>query len=433
MEIYNIITLIIVLAAIFGYINFRFIKLPGTIGIMLISLIASLVVIGLSLINADFFTATTAVISTIDFHTALMKIMLSFLLFASAFHIDAKKLKSERTSVITFATIGVIISTFVVGTLMYGVIYLFGLSVNYLYCLLFGALISPTDPIAVIGILKKAKIPASLEMKISGESLFNDGVGVVIFATLIEIAQVGLSNTSGWQIAWLFIKEAGGGLIFGYALGHLGYLALKSIDNYIVETMVTLAIVMGGYFLADKLHISGPLAMVMAGIITGNKSMEHVVSDITRDYIGKFWEMIDEVMNAILFLLIGFEMLIVPFNMTLLWLGGIAIIIVLLARFLAVVIPIMFLKYKTKPFEKNAIPILTWGGLRGGISVALALSVPKYMYGDLFVSITYIVVLFSILVQGLTIGKFAKRLADNDAERTTNVIKSVHLPGEVSS
>ncbi|MEO8567527.1 MAG: sodium:proton antiporter [Ginsengibacter sp.] len=433
MGIYNIITLIIVLAAIFGYINFRFIKLPGTIGIMLISIIASLMVIAIGIMNAEFFAETTKIISSIDFNTALMKVMLSFLLFAGGIHIDAKKLKSESASIITFATIGVIISTFVVGTLIYGAIHLFGLSVDYIYCLLFGALISPTDPIAAVGILKKAKIPDSLSIKISGESLFNDGVGVVIFATLIEIAQVGLSNTSGWQIVWLFIKEAGGGLIFGYALGHLGYLALKSIDNYIVETMVTLAIVMGGYFLADKLHISGPLAMVMAGIITGNKSMEHGVSDVTRDYIGKFWEMIDEVMNAILFLLIGFEMLIVPFNMTLLWLGFIAIIIVLLARFLAVVIPITFLKYKRKPFEKNAIPILTWGGLRGGISVALALSVPKYMYGDLFVSITYIVVLFSILVQGLTIGKFAKRLADNDAERTTNVIKSVHLPGEVSS
>ncbi len=433
MEIYNIITLIIVLAAIFGYINFRFIKLPGTIGIMLISLLASLVVIGLSMINPQFFTETTKVISTIDFHTALMKVMLSFLLFAGAFHINAKKLKSERTSIITFATIGVIISTFVVGSLIYGAIHLFGLSINYLYCLLFGALISPTDPIAAIGILKKAKIPVTLEMKISGESLFNDGVGVVVFATLIEIAQVGLANTSVWGIAWLFIKEAGGGLIFGYILGQLGYLALRSIDNYIVETMVTLAIVMGGYFLADLLHISGPLAMVMAGIITGNKSMEQGVSDTTRDYIGKFWEMIDEVMNAILFLLIGFEMLIVPFNMTLLWLGCIAIIIVLLARFLAVSIPIMFLKYKKNPFERNAIPILTWGGLRGGISVALALSVPKYMYGEVFVSITYIVVLFSIVVQGLTIGKFARRLAAKDAARTPTIIKSILLPDETSS
>ncbi len=433
MEIYNIITLIIVLAAIFGYVNFRFIKLPGTIGIMLISLVASLVVIGVSLIEPTFFAETTEVLSSIDFHTALMKVMLSFLLFAGAFHIDAKKLKSERTSIITFATIGVVISTFIVGTLIYGAFQLFGLSIDYIYCLLFGALISPTDPIAAIGILKKAKIPETLETKISGESLFNDGVGVVIFATLIEIAQVGLSNTSGWDIVWLFIEEAGGGLIFGVALGYLGYLALRSIDNYIVETMVTLAIVMGGYFLADKLHVSGPLAMVMAGLITGNKSMEQGVSDTTRDYIGKFWEMIDEVMNAILFLLIGFEMLIIPFNMTLLWLGCIAIIVVLLARYLAVVIPIMFLKYKKNPFEKNAIPILTWGGLRGGISVALALSVPKYMYGEVFVSITYIVVLFSILVQGLTIGKFAKRLAAKDLSRSDGAVKNILLPDEISS
>ncbi|MEP7229448.1 MAG: sodium:proton antiporter [Ginsengibacter sp.] len=433
MEIYNIITLIIVLAAIFGYINFRFIKLPGTIGIMLISLVASLVVIGVSLIEPTFFAKTSGVLSAIDFHTALMKVMLSFLLFAGAFHINAKKLKSERTSIITFATIGVVISTFIVGTLIYGAFQLFGLSIDYIYCLLFGALISPTDPIAAIGILKKAKIPETLETKISGESLFNDGVGVVIFATLIEIAQVGLSNTSGWDIAWLFIEEAGGGLIFGVALGYLGYLALRSIDNYIVETMITLAIVMGGYFLADKLHISGPLAMVMAGLITGNKSMEQGVSDTTRDYLAKFWEMIDEVMNAILFLLIGFEMLIIPFNMTLLWLGCIAIIVVLLARYLAVVIPIMFLKYKKNPFEKNAIPILTWGGLRGGISVALALSVPKYMYGEVFVSITYIVVLFSILVQGLTIGKFAKRLASKDASSSGGTVKSILLPDEISS
>ncbi|MEO6637154.1 MAG: sodium:proton antiporter [Ginsengibacter sp.] len=434
MGIYNIISLIIVLAAIFGYINFRFIKLPGTIGIMLISLVASLVVIACGILNPDFYRGATRVISSIDFNTALMKVMLSFLLFAGAIHIDAKKLKSESASIITFATMGVIISTFVVGTLMYATIYLFGLSVNYIYCLLFGALISPTDPIAAIGILKKAKIPASLEIKISGESLFNDGVGVVVFATILEIAQVGMSNTSGWGIVWLFLEEAGGGLIFGCMLGYLGYWALRSIDNYIVETLITLAIVMGGYLLADKLHVSGPLAMVMAGIITGNKSMDLGVSDTTRDYIGKFWEMIDEVMNAILFLLIGFVMLIIPFNMTLLWLGCIAIVVVLLARFLAVYIPIMFLKYKKRPFEKHTIPILTWGGLRGGISVALALSVPKYMYGELFVSITYIVVLFSILVQGLTIGRFAKRLAARDEQATPiEVAKSLVLPDESMS
>lgn len=415
MEIYNIITLIVVLTAVFGYLNHRFFKLPSTIGIMLISLLASLVVVGFGIIFPKFFLQITQAISMIDFQTVLLRVMLSFLLFAGAIHIDSKRLRKERTSVITFASIGVIISTFVIGSLLYVTTNLFGLSVNYLYCLLFGALISPTDPIAVIGILKKAKIPSSLETKISGESLLNDGVGVVLFISFLEIAQIGFENISVWKIIWLFIREAGGGVLFGWLLGYIGYAALKSIDNYVVEVMITLAIVMGGYSLAEILHLSGPLAMVMAGLITGNKSMDVVVSDITRDYIGKFWEMIDEVMNAILFLLIGFQMLIIPFNFTLLWLGCITIAIVLFGRLVSVSLPILFLKYKNY-FGKNAIPILTWGGLRGGISVALALAVPKYMYGDMFVSITYVVVLFSIIGQGLTIGRFAKKLAEKDEE-----------------
>ncbi len=415
MEIYHIITLIIALAAIFGYINHRFIKLPGTIGIMLISLVASLAVISIGNIFPTLFEKTTKAISIIDFQALLLKVMLSFLLFAAAIHIDSKKLKSERTSIITFSTIGVIISTFVIGTLLYFTISLFGLSVNYLYCILFGTLISPTDPIAVVGILRKAKIPASLETKISGESLFNDGIGVVLFITVYQIEQIGISNFSVWQIIWLFIREAGGGFLFGWLLGYFGFLALRSIDNYVVEVMITLAIVMGGYSLADTMGISGPIAMVVAGLITGNKSMDKGMSINTRDYIGKFWEMIDEVMNAILFMLIGFEMLVIPFNLTLFWLGCLTIIIVLFGRLLSVSLPIMVLRYKNS-FSKSTIPILTWGGLRGGISVALALSLPKYMYGEMFVTITYIVVLFSIVVQGLTIGKFARRLVTKDAK-----------------
>lgn len=411
MEIYNIITVIIVLAAIFGYINHRFLKLPGTIGIMLISLLASLIVIGIGYIFPEFFFKTTEALGALDFQTAVMRVMLSFLLFAAAIQVDAKKLKKERITIITFSTIGVLISTIVVGVLLYGVTSLFGLSVNLLYCLLFGALISPTDPIAVLGILKKAKISPSLEARISGESLFNDGVGVVLFITFYEIAQIGLANTSVWNILWLFVREAGGGLLLGWLLGYVGYIVLKSIDNYVVEVMTTLAIVMGGYLLAESLFVSGPLAMVIAGLITGNKSMDAVVSTTSRDYIGKFWEMIDEVMNAILFLLIGFEMLVIPFNMTLLSLGCIAIVIVLFARYVSVRLPMLVLRNK-KPFEKNALPILIWGALRGGISVALALAVPKYMYGQMFVSITYIVVLFSIVGQGLTIGKFAKKLTE---------------------
>jgi len=399
-----------VLTAVFGYINFRFIKLPATIGIMLISLIVSLFVIATGYIHPGIFIKITDVIKTIDFNTALMKVMLAFLLFAGAIHIDVKQLKEESAAIISFSTIGVLVSTFIIAALMFVVTKWFGIPIDFIYCLLFGALISPTDPIAVLGILKKANIPPTLEMKISGESLFNDGVAVVVFITIYEIIKVGYDNVSALEIGWLFLKEAGGGLLFGLLLGYIGLWALKSIDNYVIEVLVTLAIVMGGYALAGYLHISGPLAMVVAGIVTGNKSLEEGTSDVTRDYIDKFWEMMDEVLNAILFLLIGFEMLIIPFNQTLFWLSCVTIVIVLLARFVAVALPIAVLRFG-KAFERNAIPILTWGGLRGGISVALALSLPKSSYSEVFVSITYIVVLFSIIVQGLTIGKFAKKLA----------------------
>ena len=408
MEIYNVITIVVVLSAVFGYINHRFVKLPGTIGIMIISIIASLVVVAIGSVSPQFFNKTIEAINLIDFHTILMKIMLGFLLFGSAIRIDSKKLRSERISIVTFSTIGVVFSTFIIASLLYVTTDLFGLSLDFLYCLLFGALISPTDPVAVISILKKAKIPAAMETKISGESLFNDGVGVVLFIAFYEIAQIGIENISIGNIIWLFIREAAGGVLFGAMLGFVGYFALRSIDNYSLEVMITLAIVMGGYSLADNLHVSGPLTMVVAGLITGNKSLDEVVKDTTRDYIQKFWDMIDKLMNAILFLLIGFEMLIVPYNLTLLWLGCIAIVIVLLGRFTSISLLIVLLKYNS--FAKNSIPILTWGALRGGISVALALSLPKEMYGNMFVSITYIVVLFSIIVQGLTIGRFARKL-----------------------
>lgn len=410
MEIYNLITIIIVLAALFSYINFKYIKLPGTIGIMLLSLVASLIIINIGFFHPDFFKKTTHLISTLDFNTALMKVMLGFLLFAGAIHIDINEMKNERAAIITFSTIGVLLSTFIVAGLFYAVTHWLGFSIGFIYCLLFGALISPTDPIAVLGILKQAKIPSTLEVKISGESLFNDGVAVVVFITIYEIITADPQNVNLLQIVWLFIKEAGGGIAFGLLLGYIGFWALRSINNYVVEVLITLAIVMGGYLFAAYLHVSGPLAMVMAGIITGNKSRAEGMSDSSEEYIDKFWEMIDEIFNAILFLLIGFEMLIVPFTWMFFWLGCITVVIVLLARLISVAIPVLFLK-PIKTFERNAIPILTWGGLRGGISVALALSLPKSMFSEVFVSVTYIVVLFSIIVQGLTIGKFAKKLA----------------------
>lgn len=409
MELYNSFAVIIVLAALFGYVNFRFLKFPNTIGVMIIALVSSLAIVLLGKFYPALFGHSIRLIKSLDFYTVLMKVMLGFLLFAGSIHIKTEEIRKERTAILTFSTIGVLISTFIVGALLYLVCMAFRLEINFIYCLLFGALISPTDPIAVIGILKEANIPKTLETKISGESLFNDGVAVVIFISIFEIIRAGVENLSGLDIFLLFLKEAGGGILLGMLLGYVGFWALKSINNYKVEVMITLAVVMGGSMLADKLHISGPLAMVMAGIMIGNKGRKFGMSDETRDYVDKFWEMIDEIMNAILFLLIGMEMLVISFTWIYLWLGLIGIVIVLLARLVSVWIPLTALKTK-KAFEKNALPILVWGGLRGGISVALALSLPKEMFGEMFVTITYIIVLFSIVVQGLTIGKVVKKL-----------------------
>jgi monovalent cation:H+ antiporter, CPA1 family len=410
MALYNALAVMTVLAALFAYINYRFIRLPGTIGIMLISLFSSLVVIFVGWLNPDVVSDITRMIRNIDFYTILMKIMLSFLLFAGAIHLDGKGMRSERSSILVFSTVGTLLSTFLVGVLLYGLCLVLHFPVDFLYCLLFGALISPTDPIAVLSILRQARIPASLETKISGESLFNDGIAVVIFITIYGIIEGGASHLNAPHIVWLFVREAGGGLLLGVALGYVGYLLISSVDHYQVEVMITLGIVTGGYLLAERLHISGPLAMVVAGLITGNKSRVQAMSETSRDYLDKFWEMIDEFLNAILFLLIGFEMLVLPFNKIFIVLGLACIPIVLLARYLSVLLPMSFLKYLTS-FEKNMLPILTWGGLRGGISVALALSIPTAMQGEFFVVITYIVVLFSIIVQGLTIGRVVKRLA----------------------
>lgn len=407
MNINEILTITIVLAAIFAYINHRWIKWPPTIGIMILSLVSSILMVVLGSSHYLLSRKAIELASSIDFQDVLMNFMLSFLLFAGAIHIDAGKLKQERVPVIVLATIGILISTFLIGGMVWFLFGLFHFPIPFIYCLLFGALISPTDPIAVLGILKEAKIPASLELKISGESLFNDGVAVVIFISIAEVARSG--DFSAVDVGKLFFQEAIGGLLFGAILGYAGFRALRSIDDYKVETLITLAVVMGGYFIAGHLHVSGPLAMVVAGMIIGNKAKGEGVSAITRDYLGKFWELIDEILNAVLFLFIGLEMLIIKVNTTVLIIAGFSILIVLLARWVSVIIPVFFLRYKIK-FERNAVAILTWGGLRGGISVALALSLGTNMYRDQFVLITYVIVVFSILVQGLTIGKLAKRL-----------------------
>ena len=416
MDSYEIITFIICLGALFSYVNFRFIKWPPTIGIMALSLLFSIVLIS----TATLFPAVSATlihsIAAIDFHSLLMNVLLSFLLYAGSMHIDAKNLKKLQIPIIFLSTAGVLISTIIVGALLFGLCGLIGLKIAFIHCMLFAALISPTDPIAVIAILKRSGISKSMEVKISGESLFNDGVAVVVFVTILEVAQSEIGGLSVSDITLLFGREAIGGLVWGLALGYSSYLAIRSVDKHEVEVFITLATVMGGYMIAQKMHVSGPLSMVVAGLIIGNKARGNAVSAITREYLDKFWELIDEILNAILFLLIGFEMLIVKLNLPLLAIGLVTILIVLFARWVSVAIPISILRTKIK-FEKNTIAILTWGGIRGGLSVALALSLPANMHKEELVAITYIVVLFSIIVQGLTIGRLYRRLKQQAATK----------------
>jgi len=409
-NLYSVFTLLMVLTAAFSYINFRFIKLPATIGIMLISLLCSMAILAAGKFLPGIMKHPVSIISSLDFETLLMRIMLSFLLFAGAIHIDVRKLKKEMASVLLFATLGVLISTALIGVAMYFAFQFFSVSIPFIYCLIFGALISPTDPIAVLGILKEAKIPDSIETKISGESLFNDGVGVVVFASLLEIAAAGSGDASFAHSTMLFLKEAGGGIVWGILLGYAGFYLLKSIDNYQVEVLITIALVMGGYLLANRLHISGPLAMVVAGIITGNKGKDFAMSDLTMNYVSKFWELIDVILNALLFLLIGLEMVVLSFHFKTIVIGTTAIVIVLAGRLISVFLPTLLLSFRGS-IERNLVPILTWGGLRGGISVALALSLPRGEIRNEIVAITYIVVVFSIIVQGLTIGKLARKLS----------------------
>ena len=406
MMLYQTLSLLIVLCAAFSYINHRFIKWPPTIGIMVLSLSTSVIVVLLSGIFPGIHAYAVRMIGAIDFQTLLMKVMLSFLLFAGGFQLNATRLAEQRWPILLLATLGILISTALIGIAFYFLFACFSITIPFIICLLFGALISPTDPIAVLAILKRAGIPESLELKIAGESLFNDGVAVVLFTSILDIAISGQHTFTIGPVIWLFIKEAVGGALLGALLGYIGYLALEHLNDYKIETIITLAIVMGGYLLADIWHLSGPIAMVVAGIITGNTGKQAKV-DHARDYLGHFWELVDEVLNAVLFLLVGFEMLVINTDGTILSIGAIGILVVLFARWVSVALPVLALR-KRLPFERHAITLLTWGGLRGGLSVAMALSLPVTMYRDHFVSITYVIVVFSIIVQGLTIGKLGR-------------------------
>lgn len=410
MESYEIFTLIVCLAAVCSFLNHRFLKWTPTIGITFLSLVFSLFLVLTSDLLPTYSKGFIDIIKSIDFDTLLMKGMLGFLLFAGAVHIDANTLRKQQWPIVVLSSIGIFISTAVVGGILYFLSGLLGLQMELIHCLLFAALISPTDPIAVLAILKRAGISKPLEIKIAGESLFNDGVAVVVFITILEIAGSGTASFSMGNAVLLFLKEAVGGLAYGFMLGYLGRLLLNSIDNYEVEVLITIAIVMGGYMLADKMGISGPLAMVVAGIVIGQHGTGKRGSTDTKTYLYKFWGLIDELLNAVLFLLIGFEMLVVHAHTTTLVLGSILVFVVLFARWLSVLLPISILRIWMQ-FDKNAVAILTWGGLRGGLSIAMALSLPANMHHDEFVAVTYMVVLFSILVQGATVGKLYKRLS----------------------
>jgi len=375
-------------------------------------LIAILVSIIIRVVGISIFPKTTLsffnLISEFDFTEVLMGAMLNFLLFAGAMHVNFADLKHYRKAIITSATVGVVISTFVVGGVLYYIAPLLTIELPFIYCLLFGALISPTDPIAVLGILRQAKVPKSLEIKIGGESLFNDGVAVVLFAVILQLAETeGLKITFS-SISWLLLKEAGGGLLLGALLGVSASRALRKIDDYIVSVLITLSVVMGGYLVAASLHLSSPLTMVAAGLFIGNLGRKATTSTITRDYITKFWELIDEILNAILFLFIGFELLLIPDLLEHWALGVVAIIIVLLARFISIWLPAFILPFMDA-FNKGTIRMLVWGGLRGGVSIALVLSMANGEYKNILLEITYFVVVFSIVIQGLTVGRVARK------------------------
>jgi len=408
MSLFDILAVLITLSAVFSYLNHRYIRLPTTIGIMLIAMLMSLSLIVAGKWGVGLEQQARLLLASIDFNQALLHGMLSFLLFAGALHVNLSDLAQQKWIIGSLATFGVVASTLLVGTSTWFILGFLEVQMPWIYCLLFGALISPTDPIAVLGILKTAKIPKSLETKIAGESLFNDGVGVVVFLVLLEIVTGGQEVMAG-DVVLLLLTETGGGVLFGLAIGWVAYQMLKSVDNYQVEVLITLALVTGGYSLAGHLHVSGPIAIVVTGLLIGNHGRLMAMSEITCAHLDTFWELVDEILNAVLFVLIGLEILVLPLSGPALLAGIAAIPLVLASRLVSVGVPVLLLRPFLE-FSPRVVRILTWGGLRGGISVALALSLPEGPARDLFLPVTYTVVVFSVVVQGLTIGRLVKKV-----------------------
>jgi len=418
MTIFEIGAFLIGLSAVFGYINHTMLRLPHTIGLVIIALAASLVIILFDYLmpSSRISGMVTEVLNGIDFHETLMHGMLSFLLFAGALHVDFSVFRARSKAITVMASAGTVISTFVIGCAMWWVFEWAGVDMPFIWALVFGALISPTDPVAVLGLFKSVSVPDTLEAKMSGEALFNDGVGVVVFTVVLGVAVGGGSHggeATFSQVAGLFLMEGVGGAALGLIAGYAGYRAMFHIDEHNLEVLITLAVVTVTYAVANRLHMSGPIAMVIAGLFIGNKGMKYAVSENTRDYLKKFWELIDEILNSVLFLLIGLEVMVVAERIDYPKVALATIPCVLFARWISVYLPIAVLSRRDS-FTRGAVPVLTWGGLRGGIAVALALSLPKNEYKPIILTITYAVVLFSIIVQGLTIKALIGYLIPND-------------------
>jgi CPA1 family monovalent cation:H+ antiporter len=417
LTIFQTTALLLTFAALAAYSNHQFLRLPRTIGLMVIALAFSVLFVILDMAGVVDFGEASRFVQSIDFSETLLHGMLAFLLFAGALHVDLGDLRSEAFPIAVLSTAGVVIATLVAGVALWAIAIWTGVRLPFIYALLFGALISPTDPIAVLGILRKAGAPKSLETQITGESLFNDGVGVVVFLTILDVA-LGIREPHAGGIALFLLEEAVGGALLGFVLGWVFYRLLKSVDAYPVEVLLTLSLAAGSYSLAEAIHVSAPIAVVVAGLFIGNHGRAFAMSDQTRDHLDTFWELIDEILNAVLFVLIGLEFLAVRLDGGYIVTALSAILVVLLARFVSVVLLVNGMRIKRR-FSKGVLEILTWGGLRGGISIALALSLPFVPERQFLLAATYVVVIFSVLVQGLTVGKvIALRSAPSSRSRS---------------
>jgi CPA1 family monovalent cation:H+ antiporter len=410
-SIFDLAAILLTLSALFGWLNHKFLLLPHTIGLLVMSVVASivLVVVDVAFPGKHLYDPLTTALLQIDFSAVVMNGMLAFLLFAGALHVDLGRLRDRALPVAILAILGTVISTALVGAAIWEMARLIDYPITFGWALVFGALISPTDPVAVLSTLKTVNVPASLEVEMQGESLFNDGVGIVLFTILLRFAAGGSGeDTSPSAIGELLLLEAGGGLLLGILTGYLAYWGMRLIDDYPIEVLISLALVMGTYALAQRLHVSGPLSVVAAGLLIGDRGPRYAMSDRTQTYLFGLWTLIDEILNSVLFLLIGLEVLVLRFERLALVLAGAAIPVVLFGRLLAVAGPLVVFGWSKLMSVRN-VPFLTWAGVRGGISVALALSVPESPAKPAILAATYAVVLFSIIVQGSTLGIVARR------------------------